>query len=72
MENTIQDIGTSNCGQFQLYLHKNLFDPDNGSKILNHRKLTKQTLQTIINEVFSTTIKENEYHMKKFSEEFNL
>ena len=72
LENTIQDIETSNCGQFQLYLYENLFDPDNESKILNHRKLTKQTLQTIINEIFSTDIKENEYHMKKFSEEFNL
>ena len=72
LENTIQDIETSNCGQFQLYLYENLFDPDNESKIFNHRKLTKQTLQTIINEIFSTDIKENEYHMKKFSEELNL
>ena len=37
LENTIQDVETSTCGQFQLYLYKNLFDPDNESKILNHR-----------------------------------
>ena len=57
MENTIQDAETSTCSQFQLYLYKNLFDPNNKSKILNHKKLTKQTLQTIINEMFSLILK---------------
>ena len=61
LENTIQGVETSICGQFQLYLYQNLFEPDNESKILNHRKLNKQTLQTIINEIFSSYIKENEY-----------
>ena len=54
LENTIQEIETSTCGQFQLYLYKNLFDPDNKSNIISHKKLIKQTLQTLINEFFST------------------
>ena len=27
-ENTIQKLTTSTCGLFQLYLYRNLFDPD--------------------------------------------
>ena len=66
LENTIQAIETSTCGQFQLYFYKNLFDPDNESKILSPKKLTKQTLQTLMNEIFPTDVNENEYLIKKF------
>ena len=45
-----------NCGLFQLYFYKNLFDPDKKSKILNHQTLTKNTLQNRINEIFSMDI----------------
>ena len=72
LENTIQVLTTVTCGQFQLYFYKNLFDPDDQSKTLNHQKLTKNTLETRINEIFSTDINENEYHIKIFKEEFNL
>ena len=72
LENTIQVLTTVTCGQFQLYFYKNLFDPDDQSKILNHQKLTKNTLETRINEIFSTDINENEYRIKIFKEEFNL
>ena len=66
LENAIQAIEISTCGQFQLYFYKNLFDPDNDSKILSHKKLTKQTLQTLMNKIFSTDVNENEYLIKKF------
>ena len=72
LENTIQEIETSTCGQFQLYLYKNLFDPDNKSNIVSQKKLTKQTLEMLINEFFPTDVKENKYHIKTFREEFNL
>ena len=52
LENTIKNLVTSTCGLFQLYFYKNLFDPDKKSKILNHQTLNKNTLETIINEVF--------------------
>ena len=42
LENTIQNLTTSTCGLFQLYFYKNLFDPDEKSKILNHQTLTKK------------------------------
>ena len=58
LENQIQDLISPNCGQFQLYFYKNLFDPDEKSKILSHGTLNKSTLETIINEIFSTDIDE--------------
>ena len=72
LENTIQVLTTVTCGQFQLYFYRNLFDPDDQSKFLNKKKLTKNALETRINEIFSTDINENEYRIKKFKEEFNL
>ena len=52
LENRVQDLLTADCGLFQLYFYKNLFDPEEKSKILHHQKLTKNTLETLINEIF--------------------
>ena len=72
LENQIQDLVSPNCGQFQLYFYKNLFDPDEKSKILSHGTLNKSTLETIINEIFSTDTDENEHIIKNFKEEYEL
>ena len=72
LENQIQDLTSPNCGQCQLYFYKNLFDPNEKNKIVSHKTLNKGTLQTIMNEIFSTDVKENEYIVKRFKEEFNL
>ena len=72
LENTIQNLTTSTCGLFQLYFYKNLFDPDEKSKILIRQTLTKSTLQTRINEIYSMDIGENEYLIKTFKEEYDL
>ena len=68
----MQSLASPNCGSFQLYFHKNLFDPNERSKIFNHKTLNKSTLQTIINEFFSAEVEENEYLIKTFNEEFDL
>ena len=70
--NAVQNLQTATCGSFQLYFYRNLFDPDEKSKIINHKMHNKSTLQTIINEIFSTEIEENEYLIKNFKEEYNL
>ena len=72
LENEIQDLTSPNCRQFQLYFYKSLLDPDKKSKIASHKTLSKGTLQTIMNEIFSTDVKENEYIVKSFKEEFSL
>ena len=72
LEKTIKILTTSTCGLFLLYFYKNLFDPDEKSKILNHQTLTKNTLESRTNEIFLTDIDENEYLVKHFKEEYDL
>ena len=72
LENSIQDLISPNCGEFQLCFYKDLFDPDETSKILNHQTLNKSTLETIINETFSTDVAENEHIVNNFKEEHEL
>ena len=72
LENNVKSITGSSCGEFQLYFYKNLFDPDEKSKILNHENLNKKTLETKINRIFSTDVVENEHIIKNFREEYDL
>ena len=72
LENSVQNLASLNCGSFQLYFYKNLFDADEKSNILNHKMLNKSTLQTVINGIFSTEVEENEYLVKNFNEEYDL
>ena len=72
LENRVHDLLTTNCGSFQLYFYKNLFDPEEKSKILHHQKLTKNTLETLINKIFFPNIDENQYLIENFEEEHNL
>ena len=72
LENTIQNLLALNYDLFQLYFYKNLFDPDEKSKISNHQTWNKNTLETIINEIFSTYINENEYLVTNCKEEYEL
>ena len=72
LENAVQNLKIATCGSFQLYFYKSLFNPDEKSKIINHKTLNTSTLQAIINEVFSTEIEGNEYLIKIFNEEYNL
>ena len=70
LENQIQDLVSPNCGQFQIYFYKSLFDPNKKSKILSHGTLNKSALETVINEIFSPDINENERIIKNFKEEY--
>ena len=72
LENRVQNLLTSDCRPFQLYFYKNLFDPDEQSKIVQHQKLTKNTLETLLNEIFFPNIEENQYLIKKIEEEHHL
>ena len=72
LENQIQDLVSPNCGEFQLYFYKNLFDPGEKSKMLSHGTVNKSTLETIINEIVSTDINGNEHIIKNFKEEYEL
>ena len=55
-----------------MYFYKNLFDPDEKSKIINHENLNKHSIEVIINEIFITDVDENEHLIAKFNEEYKL
>ena len=55
-----------------MFFYKNLFDPDERSKIQSHQTLNKSTLETIINEIFLTDVDENENLIENFKEEYEL
>ena len=59
VEPSFQEITYSSCGLFQLCFYKNIFDPDEKSKIINHETLNKKTIEKILNEIFSTDVDEN-------------
>ena len=59
VEPPFQEITYSSRGLFQLCFYKNIFDPDEKSKIINHETLNKKTIEKILNEIFSTDVDEN-------------
>ena len=67
----LQNIKTDTCGLFQLYFYMNLFIPKNSSKIVNNRKLSFTTIKTLLNEVFSLDISQNEL-TENFAAEYNI
>ena len=67
-----QKITHSSCGLFLLYFYKNIFNPDEKSKIINHETLNKKTTEEILNEIFSTDVDENQPKMENFKKEYDL
>ena len=47
VDDELQKINASTCGNFKLYFYKNLFDPEKNSTIQYHEKLTKKTIDLI-------------------------
>ena len=45
LEHPVQEITSSTCGLFQFYFYKNIFDPDESSKIINHETLNKKAIE---------------------------
>ena len=72
VDDKIQEIYFDTCGLFQLYFYKNLFEPDENSKILNDEHLTKKTVETLLNKIFSTNKNKNECKVAEFPEEYNI
>ena len=55
VDDQLQNEITDTCGIFQLYFYKKLFDPLKKSRIINNNKLTKNTILTLLNKIFSTS-----------------
>ena len=72
LERAVQNLTWSNCGIFQLYFYKNLFNQDEKSKIINNENLNKHTIEVIFNEIFTTDVDKNEHLIPKFKEKYKL
>ena len=72
VDDQLQETTSDTCGIFQLYFYKNLFDPLEDSQIIEHEKLTKQTIEKILNEILSRDKASNEEKMEDFKDEYNL
>ena len=60
LKDPIQEPKTVTCSPFQLYFYENLFFPDENSKLHDHKKLTNIALETLLNELFTLVIEQNE------------
>ena len=67
LEDPIQNTETVTCGIFQLYFNENLFNLDTNSKIPNNKKLTKKTVETLLNELFSLDKENNEKIIRQYT-----
>ena len=72
VEDRLQDLKSSTCGIFQIYFYNKLFDSDEGSKINGETKLTKKTVETLFNEIFTLDEKQYEIKMNEFADDFNI
>ena len=70
VENDLQELSSTTCGIFQLYFYKNLFNPSIQSTILQHKNLNTTTVQTLLNEIFTSETQENERRIMIFKQEF--
>ena len=65
-----QELSSSTL--IQLFFDKNIFDPEEKSKIINHETLNKTAIEAILNEIFTTDVNENEQVIEKFKKEYDL
>ena len=72
VDDQLQKIDTDTCGMFQLYFYYNLFVPYENSSIVEDKKLTKRTVEKILNEIFSLDRDLSEKIIKSFAKEKNI
>ena len=73
VEDRLQDLNSSTCGIFQLYFYDNLFNPDENSKIQDNTKLTKKTVETLLNDLFTLDDQDsNEQKMEQYATEIGV
>ena len=71
-EDPIQDTEAVTCGIFQLYFYENLFNPKANSKCKTTKKLTKKTVEILLNELFSLNIDKNEIIVRQYALDKNI
>ena len=72
VDDQLQKLETGTCGIFQLYFYFNLFQPFEDSSVLKDTKLSKRTIEKLLNEIFSLDRNRNEEQIDKFAKEKNI
>ena len=72
VDDQLQKLETDTCGIFHLYFYFNLFVPYENSSILGDTKLSKRTVEKLLNEIFSLSRDRNEEEMERFAKEKNI
>ena len=72
VDDQLQEIYSDTCGMFQLYFYYNLFVPYENSSIVEDKKLTKKTVEKILNEIFSLNRETNEKIVENFAKEKDI
>ena len=72
VDDQLQEIYSDTCGMFQLYFYYNLFVPYENSSIVEDKKLTKKTVEKILNEIFSLDRETNEKIVENFAKEKDI
>ena len=67
MDDEVEESYSDTCSNFQLYFYKNLMDPNEKSIITHDEKLSKKTIEVLLNKIFTTNKKENERKVAGFS-----
>ena len=71
VDDQLQKTETDTCEIFQLYFYFNLFMPFEDSSILKDTKLSKRTIEKLLNEIFSLDRDRNE-EVKKFAKKKDI
>ena len=72
VDDQLQEIYSDTCGMFQLYFYYNLFVPYENSSIVEDKKLTKKTVEKILNEIFSLNRETNEKIVEDFAKQKDI
>ena len=72
VEDRLQNLDSATCGIFQIYFYQNLLNPEENSKIQGNAKLNKNTVETLLNEIFSLDDKENKIKMEEYANKLEI
>ena len=72
VDDQLQKIETDTCGIFQLYFYYNLFNPLKTSSIIENASLGRNTIEKLLNEIFSLDQDANEKTVSQFALDYNI
>ena len=72
LDDQLQKIETDTCGIFQIYFYYNLFNPFVNSSVVKDKVISKQTIQKLLNEIFTLNQEQNEKVVEQFAIKNNI